>query len=110
MITITTENPLTLIASIDFAMRSNVIRGWTIDGVGDYTMTSNFRGNRAWFRHRIHGNEIQFGIIGSRSAPMDRTLYSVYHSRLIEVLLTHFDNDIQSLEVSPLLVRGVDMV
>lgn len=110
MIKITTDNPFVFIASFDFAMRTNVIRGWTVDGVGDYTMTSDIRGNRAWFRHHIHGNEIQFGIIGSRSAPMDRTLYSVYHSRFIEVLLTHFDNDIQSLEVSPLLVRGVDMV
>ena len=41
---------------------------------------------------------------------MSKAIYAVYHGRFVEMLLTHFDSEIEEIKVSSLLEKGIDLV
>ena len=78
--------------------------------MGDYTMTPSQWHKQAWMRPQEKaGMIVKFGIIPRRDAKLSKEVYAVYHGRFAEMLLAHFDNNIQSLEISPMLVHGIDV-
>lgn len=103
------SNPNQLISSLNEAIMSRSVLTWAVDNMGDYTISRDQWRYLAWMRPYIEGNRIIFGIIQSRKYPMTRELYGVYHGRFVATLLSHFDTDIYSLSVTPLLMQGYDI-
>lgn len=108
-IIIQTQNPNQLINSLNEAIISRTILTWTVDYSGDYTISRDQWKYLAWMRHYIDGNHLIFGIIQSRRYLMTRELYGVYHGRFVATLLSHFDTDINSINITPLLMQGYDI-
>ena len=41
-----------------------------------------------------------FGIVGNKQVKMTKSLYAVYHGRFSEMLLSHFDDEIDEIEIT----------
>ena len=110
-IIIKTKNPQKLIKLLNEAIENQEILTWNVDQDGDYTITRDQWRYHAWFRPReIKKDELIFGIVQSRKYSMTRNLYGIYHGRFVATLLSHFDELMDDITVSPLLKRGVDIV
>lgn len=103
-------SPNILVKRINDLIDQNRIQTWEYDMMGDYTMTPHQWKEQAWMRPAVKaGKTIKFGIIKRRDMNMSMEVYAVYHGRFAEMLLAHFDINIKSLEISPMLVRGIDL-
>lgn len=91
-----------LLKKIKQDIGDGVIDTWEIDSDGDFTHVPDQWRFKAWM-HPISsktGNNIIFGIIGNKRIRMTKSLYAIYHGRFSEMLLTHFDDIIDSLEIT----------
>ena len=88
---IKTENPLGLLAEIKRGIDARDVEDWSYDESGDFTYTPEKWVNRAWLRPEVGEGELLFGILGTKDAGMTASLYSVYHSQFIDILLMYFD-------------------
>ena len=86
-----TENPEGLLLEIKRAIDSKEFDTWSYDEAGDFSHTPDKWINRAWLRPESHEGELRFGILGTHDGGMTASLYSVYHSQFIDLLLTYFD-------------------
>ncbi|MBO5427799.1 MAG: hypothetical protein J6K01_00740 [Paludibacteraceae bacterium] len=99
-----------LLKGINDLIDNNRIQTWEYDLMGDYTMTPPQWRAQAWMRPAVKvGRTIKFGIIKRRDVNISKEVYAVYHGRFAEMLLAHFDVNIESLEISPMLVTGIDI-
>jgi len=92
-IIIKTDKPEELLKKIKKAIDDKSIDTWEYDNDGDFTHSPDQWKNRAWFTPKIHGDELQFGIIGQNKIEMTKLLDWSYHGRFIEMMLVHFDLD-----------------
>lgn len=100
----------TLLKNIHDLINQNRIQTWEYDAVGDYTMTPLQWRRQAWIRlQKEEGETIKFGIIPRRDAKLSKEVYAIYHGRFAEMLLAHFDINIAKIEISSLLVKGIDV-
>ena len=100
----------TLIKRLKELIDQNGIQTWEYDSMGDYTMTPPQWHKQAWMRPQEESEMIvKFGIIQRRDVKLSKEVYAVYHGRFAEMLLAHFDTNIERLEISPMLVKGVDV-
>lgn len=80
------------------------IETWQIDQDGDLTHSPEQWRNKAWFHifesSDDNENQLVFGIIGNKKIPMTKSLYAVYHGRFSEMLLSHFDDIIEKIEIT----------
>lgn len=103
-------SPNALLKGINDLISQNRIQTWEYDIMGDYTMIPSQWREQAWMRPAVKvGRTIKFGIIKRRDMNMSKEVYAVYHGRFAEMLLAHFDINIKRLEISPRLVKGVDV-
>lgn len=112
MIEIRTNNPQQFVDSINQAIREKRIVTWSVDSEGDYTLTQDQWVCKAWMTPKIEQNAtniLRFGIIESKKHKLTKSIYGIFHGRFAEMLLTHFDRDIETLEISPLLKKDVDI-
>lgn len=112
MIEIITEHPRCLLEKINDAIESGSIVSWTIDRDGDYSPVQEQWLGKAWIRPILKEekpNTLYFGILESRQHKMTKTVYGVFLGRFAEMLLTHFDTEMNSLYISPLLVPEIDL-
>lgn len=108
MIEIHTENPQGLIESINKAIRIGEIVTWSVDAEGDYTHALDQWKEKAWLRCDYDVEDehlLRFIIIEPRMQKLTKSVYAVYHGRFSEMLLAHFDTEINSLSISPLLTK-----
>jgi hypothetical protein len=101
-----TGNPSVLMRSIRSSIADGSVVTWSIDSDGDFTHSPDQWKNRAWFRPRILDDRIIFNILGPKSKTLTRTEYAVFHGRLIEMLLTHFDERLTRATATALPVEG----
>lgn len=73
---------------------------WEIDSDGDLTHSPYQWRGEAWFRSRQYGKELIFGIVARRDKKMSKVIYGLYHGRFAEMLLTHFDTQIEEIRIS----------
>lgn len=85
------SEPQELLTAIRKAIRAGSIVTWLVDSDGDFTHAPEQWKHKAWFRARVTEDRIIFNILAPRNTDMTRAVYAVYHGRLIEMLLTHFD-------------------
>lgn len=112
MITIRTNDATKLLKNIKESIINGTITSWTIDTDNDFSISSGVWRSKAWIRSYVDdGNNdmLRFGIIESRMYGMSKTIYAVFSARFAEMLLTYFDNEIDYVDISSLLVRDVDV-
>ena len=86
-----TDNPEALLTAIKKAVASGTITTWEIDADGDLTHTSKQWAKKAWMRPKVLDDRLLFNIVAAKGVTMSKTVYGIYHGRLIQTLLTHFD-------------------
>lgn len=112
MIRVQTTSPQQLVEQIKRAIADKRILTWAVDSEGDFSPTQDQWIGKAWMTPVIKKEEPQtlyFGIIESRKVNMTKSIYGVFHGRFAEMLLTHFDTEITSLYISPLLDPRTDI-
>ncbi len=105
---IRTDNPKGLLSKIKAGIDNRNIDTWTYDGDGDFTHSTEQWKNKAWLRPTIETDRLVFGIIGRKGIAIDNCIYAIYHGRFLEMLLSHFDDSINSIEISSLLNAQYD--
>lgn len=110
-IIIKTDSPKKLIKALNEAIDNREILTWSVDHEGDYTIARDQWRYHAWFRYKIlKPNVLAFGIVQSRKYKMTRDLYGIFHGRFVATLLSHFDNLMNDINVTPLLIHDIDIV
>lgn len=79
---------------------NGIIDTWEIDSDGDLTHTPYQWKGEAWLRHYFVDSELIFGIVARRDKKMSKVIYGLYHGRFVEMLLTHFDTQIEGIIIS----------
>ena len=102
-------NPQELLSKIRSQISSRKIETWSIDGDGDLTHEPEQWRYLAWFRPSVEPGKLAFYILGAKSKKMTKAVYGVYHGRLIEMLLTHFDGDFVTAQATA-MPRGRDQI
>jgi len=101
-----TDDPEELLFALKKAISDGVIQTWRVDSDGDLTHASAQWGGRAWMRPKILEDRLVFNIIASKKEKMSKTVYGVYHGRLIQTLLVHFDNKMKTVSATALSTTG----
>ncbi|ETR72571.1 MAG: hypothetical protein OMM_07434 [Candidatus Magnetoglobus multicellularis str. Araruama] len=99
-IIIITEEPRWLLNAIYEELDDDNIRTWIYDKERDLTHSPKQWKNLAWMRPKIRKGRLIFNIIAGEEI-LSKRVYGVYHGRLIEMLLTHFDMDIDKIYATP---------
>ena len=99
-----TSSPGMLVDSIREKIKSQTIKTWTVDEDGDMTHAAEQWKYNAWIRTKIEPglSRVVFYIICRNDRNLSVSDYAIYHGRFVEMLLTHFDKDCQSIEVTAL--------
>lgn len=100
------SSPRSLLNEIKAAIQDGTVETWSVDAEGDFTHVPEQWKNRAWFRPVVRDDRLVFNIISSKSIKMSKVVYGVYHGRLIEMLLTHFDTKFDRASATALPVSG----
>jgi hypothetical protein len=106
MIKVTTDNPVKLIEAIRGAISSNSIPTWVMGPASYFTLADERWKFKAWFVPIIENDGFVFYIIRPKGDHITKNIYSLYHSKLLELLLLYFDNEITDIKVSSLAARG----
>ena len=112
MIRIRTTNPRQLSERIRQAVDEGRASNWHVDNDGDYYLTRTELWGMAWMRPRFNNAEadtLYFGILEPKDQKLKKRTYAVYHCRFAEFLLSLFDNEINSLEISSMLDPTYDI-
>ena len=97
-----TDDPQALLSALKDAISNGVIETWRIDTDGDLTHTATQWAGRAWMRPKVLEDRLLFNIIASKREKMSKTLYGVYHGRLVQTLLIHFDDKMRIVSATAL--------
>lgn len=90
-VTVFTQTPAALLAAIKKSIDDKEVETWGYDDEGDFFCTPPDSAEKAWFRPIVQQATLTFGLIGKENEAMTSLIYGVYHGRLIEMLLVHFD-------------------
>lgn len=104
---IRTANPQGLLDNIRESIENKEVQTWTQDEEGDFTHVSQWK-NKAWFTPQVQEGQLAFGLIGRKDEPMTKLIYGIYHGRFAEMLLTHFDSNIEELQLTSKGVEKLD--
>lgn len=97
-----TVNPRKLVDDINEKISNTSINTWAVDKDGDYTHTAQQWQYHAWIHPIIETERVVFAIWGRASEDLSVVDYAIYHGRFVEMLLTHFDKQCLTIEVSSL--------
>jgi hypothetical protein len=90
---IKTQNPSELLKKIKKAIDENSVRSWSYDKDGDFTHDAEQWKNKAWMSPKIYTGELRFGIVAPKDTKLTSQIYGLYHGRLIDMALTHFNSE-----------------
>jgi hypothetical protein len=102
----TSSSPQELLNGINAAIRAGKIVTWQLDSDEDITHSPEQWKNKAWFRPVVEPGVLVFKILGRKGSRMSKEAYAVYHGRLIEMLLEHFDLKVSDVSATALPVAG----
>ena len=97
-----TIDPNKLIEDINEKINNSSINTWSVDKDGDYTHTAQQWQFHAWMHPIVEPGRVVFAIWGRVSEDLSIVDYAIYHGRFAEMLLTHFDQQCSSIEISSL--------
>jgi hypothetical protein len=84
-----TTNPRGLLAAFKKAIDDKHVVTWSYDSDGDFTHTPEQWKFKAWLRPVIYDGYLVMNILGRKEEKMPVAIYSVYHGRFIESMITH---------------------
>ena len=99
------SNPQKLVNAINEKIANSNIDTWSVDKDGDYTHNVTQWRYHAWLHPIIETDRVVFAIWGRANEDLNVVDYAIYHGRFVEMLLTHFDQQCDSIEVSSLATR-----
>ncbi|KQT57472.1 MULTISPECIES: hypothetical protein [unclassified Aureimonas] len=91
-VTFMTSNPKALLAKFKKAIDEKDVATWSYDGDGDFTHDTDQWRSKAWMRPELLSDRLNFSILAPKDGGMTKTVYGIYHGRLIECFLSHFDD------------------
>lgn len=89
-------------------MTDKFVTAWIIDEEMDITINSDKWRNRAWLRMKVEDGVLAIGIIASRRYKLTNEVYGIYHGTFLATILTHFDVQMNYIEVTPMLDAKYD--
>lgn len=101
---VNTSSPNELQKELTEKIINSKIDTWEFDEDGDFTHSPEQWRYKAWIHEPVYSkknkNQLIFGIIGNKEVTMTKSLYAVYHGRFAEMLLSHFDEIIDNIEIT----------
>lgn len=95
-----TATPKKLLSSYKQAVDEGREKNWKYDKDGDFSYLGTCSG-RAWLRPKIFENEkLTFYILTPIEQELATSTYAIYHSRMVESLLTYCDSLFETASVS----------
>src|SRR6266496_3320238 len=98
-VTIDVTNPTALLRAIIAKVDQQAVVGWMSDGES-FTLTAPEWSSKAWLRPFPQTEQLVLGLVPSEGQEMSKELYAAYHGRLVEMLLTHFSDMMNAVEVT----------
>lgn len=95
-----------LLLALKKAIADGTITTWQIDNDGDLTHTSAQWEGKAWMRPKVLEDRLLFNIIAPKDDGVSKAVYGVYHGRLVQTLLIHFDDQINTVTATALGTSG----
>lgn len=107
--------PEVLLQDIYFSVSKPSVNTWQFDADGDFTLVPPHWYCHAWLRPRCdlfnsEPDNLVFGIVQSQKWKMSTSLYCIYHSQFVEMLLTHFDSQFKNVNITALLNKQYDIL
>jgi hypothetical protein len=108
MVRVYAEDGEQLLNNIKSAIANGDITTWEATSQGSFTHTASSGQwkNKAWFRPTIDDKGIVFNIIRPKGGKVSKEVYAVYHGRLSEMLLAHFDAELSIIRLTALATEG----
>ena len=106
---IKSNSPQELLSKIKKAIDSKSIVTWSYDSEGDFTHSPEQWKTKAWLSPKFVNDKLQFGLIGNKNENTTKLVYALYHGRFAEMLLTHFDKDIDGIEITS-MPTSIDII
>jgi hypothetical protein len=100
------SDPRALLGAIRSTAQKGETETWSVDADGDFTHRPEQWRLKARFRPKLSNDRIVFYILTPQNTRMNKATYAVYHGRLIEMLLAHFDTQFQRAVATALPVEG----
>ena len=95
-----TESPRKLLSEIINRIDNGRIKSWIIDSDYDLTFSDPRWTEMAWMHPYIVDEGIIFGIVAPSDSSISIAAYGIFHGRLVEMLLIHFDEWMRNIKVS----------
>jgi len=93
-ISVITDKPAELLASINKKLVEDKIRTWkkeTHNNIDYYTHTPEQYFHKAWFTPTVKKDELYFAIVYPKDiAAISKAIYGIYHGRFVEMITSHF--------------------
>lgn len=105
-----TNQPKTLLASFKKLIDQGHIETWKYDADNDFTHDTPQWKNQAWMRPEVNADSLAFYIVKPVNIKISKTVYGIYHGRLIESMLTHCDDLFSNAVATATVVPGKDIV
>jgi hypothetical protein len=97
MITLRTSTPNALLTAVKKAIDDKKITTWMYNSDGYFTHTPEQWKSKAWFLPTVTaGTELRFGLVRPKNTNISSEVYAIYHGRVIEMMLAHFDTNFTS--------------
>jgi len=91
MVSISTSSPSQLLQRFKKAIDDKHVVTWKYYRDGDFTHTPDQWADRAYMRPSIELGQLKFNIVKTADHNVTVPVYAIYHGRLIESFLEHFD-------------------
>jgi hypothetical protein len=101
-IRILTDDSAKLLIDFIAAIDEGEIETWSYDDDEDFTHDVPQWKYAAWLRPRTEATALVFNILGNTTKAMSKEVYAVYHGRIAESFLAHFDERIADIVLSAL--------
>lgn len=76
------------------------------NGVRYYTHSAEQWDGKAWLKASLSGPGLVFNIIPSKDKTIDRVVYGIFHGRMVEMLLNHFDTRLSQAAATAMPATG----
>jgi hypothetical protein len=109
MLQFNTNDPAGLLKAFRKAIDDKKIVTWSYDNGGNFTHTPEQWARFGWMRPKVELGNLTFNFLGNSKIATSKEVYAIYHGRLSESLLAHFDNSF-TMATSTALPAGADNI
>ena len=95
-----TDKASELLENLKKAIDDDKIKTWKYDDDGDFYHSPEQWQYNGWLRPYTTDNYLVFGILKPKNETMKTVAYAVYHGRFIEMMLSHFDSEFETIFAS----------